>query len=283
MADFNGKVAIVTGANHMEGIGRGIALRLARDGADVVVTRSHSPEKLRETEKKKGWKGLDSVVAEIKAMGRQALGVTADISKAKDNEAMVKQVLAKFGKIDILVNNAGAVGIRGVPILEMDEKSFRYPTDVNLVGTFLCSQAVGRAMVARGEGGKIVNVVSMEAKVSLSGDRAAYIASKSALIGFTQALALEMAQYKVGVNNVCPGATPTGILEDFQAGQAKQQGVSLEDFTKDYYDHFVSILPLKRLGTPADIAGAVAFLASPDSDYMCGQTILVNGGWLMEH
>lgn len=283
MYDFRGKVALVTGASHKYGLGRGIALRLAREGADVAVTRSHFPEKPRENERREGWRGLDSVVEEIQALGRQALGITVDIAKAEEVDRMAKEVLARFGKIDILVNNAATVGKRGIPILEIEERDWRLPIDVNLTGTFLCSKAVAREMVKRGQGGRIINIVSMEAKLTLSGDRAPYIASKSGLIGFVQALALELAPHKINVNGICPSATNTGILADHLAGEAKKTGVSAEQFITEYYQRFVSMVPLGRLGTPEEIAGPVAFLASPDADYITGQVIMVNGGLFMEH
>jgi len=282
MYDFKGKVALITGASHKRGIGHGIALRLARDGADVVVT-DRASEQPRSEEQREGWRGLESLAEEIESLGRQALVVNVDITDSKEIDEMVKKVLGRFGRVDILVNNAGTVGKRGVPILEMKENDWRLPIDVNLTGTFLCSKAVAKAMVERGEGGKIVNIISMEAKLTLSGDRAAYIAAKSGLVGFTQALALELAPHKINVNGICPGGVNTGLVSDSIADQAKRKGVSMEQATEEYYASFIATIPWGRLGTSEDMANAVAFLASTESDYITGQAICVNGGWFMEH
>jgi len=282
MYDFKGKVALVTGASHKRGIGRAIALRLARDGADVVVT-DRASEKPRGDETREGWRGLESLAEEIESLGRQALVVNVDITNSKEIDEMVTRILERFGKIDILVNNAGAVGKRGVPILEMEESNWRLPLDVNLTGTFLCSKAVAKTMVGWGEGGKIINIISMEAKITLSGDRAAYIAAKSGLVGFMQALALELAPHKINVNGICPGGVDTGLVSDSIASEAKRKGISMEQATEEYYAPFIPAIPLGRLGTPEDMANAVAFLASTESDYITGQTICVNGGWFMEH
>jgi NAD(P)-dependent dehydrogenase (short-subunit alcohol dehydrogenase family) len=282
MYDFKGKVALVTGAYHKRGLGRAIALRLARDGADVAVS-SRTKDNPREDDKHEGWRGLESVVDEIESLGSQALAVKADIADSKEIDAMVKKILDRFGRIDILVNNAGTVGKRGVPVLNMEERDWRLPLDVNLTGTFLCNKAVAREMVKQGEGGKIVTIVSMEAKVTLPGDRAAYIASKSGLIGFVQALALELAPHKINVNAICPGAVNTGIIGEAIAAQGRQKGISAEQAIEEYYASFIEIVPLGRLGTPEDMANAVAFLASSESDYITGQSICVNGGWVMEH
>ena len=170
-----------------------------------------------------------------------------------------------------------------MPVLNMEERDWRLPLDVNLTGTFLCNKAVAREMVKQGEGGKIVTIVSMEAKLTLSGDRAAYIASKSGLIGFVQALALELAPHKINVNAICPGAVNTGLVSESIAAEAKRKGISIEQATEEYYASFIEIVPLGRLGTPEDMANAVAFLASSESDYITGQSICVNGGWVMEH
>ena len=280
MYDFKGKIALVTGAYHKRGLGHAIALRLARDGADVAVSgrASRSP---REEDKREGWRGLDSVVEEVEALERQALAVTADISDSREVDAMVKKVLNRFGKIDILVNNAGALGKKGIPILEKEEDDWRLPLDVNLTGTFLCSQAVARGMVERGEGGRIINIASVEAKLTLSGDRAAYIASKAGLIGFMQALALELASHRINVNAICPGGVNTGIISDWLATEAERKGISVEEATKEHYRPLLAKVPLGRLGMPEDMANTVAFLASSESDYITGQYIHVNGGWFM--
>jgi NAD(P)-dependent dehydrogenase (short-subunit alcohol dehydrogenase family) len=281
MYDFTGKVALVTGAYHKRGLGHAIALRLARDGANVAVS-DRASESSRSEDKHEGWRGLESVVEEIESLGRQALAVTADITDTKEIAEMVKRILDRFGRIDILVNNAGTVGKRGVPILDMNERDWKLPLDVNLTGTFLCSKAIAREMVRQEEGGKIVTIASMEAKLTLSGDRAAYIASKAGLVGFIQALALELAPHKINVNAICPGGVNTGLVSESISAEATHKGISIEQATEEYYAQFIAVVPLGRLGMPEDIANTVVFLASSESAYITGQAIGVNGGWGME-
>ncbi len=287
MYDLNGKVALVTGTSNKRGLGCGIALRLAREGADVVVSdRNRSPGDLESWDREEGWLGLDSLVTEIKTMGRQSLAVTADISSSQDVNAMVATVLERFGKIDILVNNAALIlrDLGNVPIVEMNEEIWTRALAVNLTGTFHMCKAVGKQMILQGKGGKIINMSSTFGKKAEPG-RAAYAASKFGIIGLTQALALELAQYKINVNAICPGTTVTWASRGQAIRVAMAQGLSENDAIDKVYQELglAQQMPLGRIARVEDVANVVAFLASSQSDYMTGQAINVTGGRLVVH
>ncbi|SVB83493.1 uncharacterized protein METZ01_LOCUS236347, partial [marine metagenome] len=206
MYDLSGKVAIVTGAGGRHGIGRAIALRLAEEGADVVVTDiQRSTDAMRPEDRQAGWQGLDSVVSEIEALGRQSMGLFSDVSDQTQVADMVSQTLDRFGHIDILVNNAGSQpGRDRVLLVDLEEDAFDEVMRVNVKGTYLCSRAVATHMIERGGGGKIV-IISSGAGKRGRARFAAYCSSKFALIGFTQSIAQELAEYKINVNAICPG------------------------------------------------------------------------------
>jgi NAD(P)-dependent dehydrogenase (short-subunit alcohol dehydrogenase family) len=281
MHNLNGKVALVTGAAGIRGIGRAIAVRLAREGADVAVV-DHPDATLRFTAEARqaGWKGLDGVVEEIKAAGRQGLAVNADISSSSDVENLVNITSKKFGKIDILVNNAAIPGPMKTPVVDLDEEAWKRVININLTGSFLVSRAVARSMILRGEGGKIIMIASYAAKTGIAG-MAAYAASKAGIISLTQSLALELGQYKINVNAICPGGVATDINYAIIEKLAKEKTVSIEQARQLHIDSFGASIPIGRHGKVEDIAGAVAFLASSDSDYITGQALNVCGGALM--
>lgn len=282
MYDLNGKVAIVTGAGGRNGIGRAIATRLAREGADVVVTDiPASVTAIRAEDQADGWEGLPSVVKEIEAEGRQSLGIFSDVSDAAQVDDMVKQALARFGKIDILVNNAGSrPGRDRVPVVELEEDAFDEVMRVNVRGTYLCSRAVARHMVERDQagngGGKIITISSGAGKRGIA-RYAVYCASKFALVGFTQALAQEMAAHKVNVNAICPGLVDTERV-DFIAAALAAEGESAEEHRALMVQERSTRVPMGRIAQGDDIANMAAFLASSESDYMTGLSISVSGG-----
>lgn len=245
---LEGQIAIVTGGAH--GLGRAIALRLADDGADVMVADVL---------------GADAeVVAEsVRVKGRRSSSFQVDVSDSGAVGAMVAETVETFGRVDLLVNNAGVSGEAG--LLEMEEAHWDRIMGVNLKGNFLCSQAVAREMVARGEGGRIINITST-AGANARPRASAYGASKAGIIQFTRVLALELGHHGITVNAVGPGMTLTG-------SEVKQPP------TDEYQAAFVGQVPLGRAGEPADIAAAVAFLASPDAAYINGQVIFVDGGY----
>ncbi len=278
MYDLNGKVAIVTGAGGKNGIGRAIATRLASEGADVVVTDiSQSVEAIRGVDMRDGWEGLPSVVKEIEAMGRQSLGLFSDVSDSSQVDGMLESVLERFGKVDILVNNAGSrPGKDRVPVVELEEEAFDEVMRVNVRGTYLCSRALARHMVERGSGGKIISISSGAGKKGIA-RYAAYCASKFAIVGFTQALAQELASDKINVNAICPGLVDTERV-DFIAAALAPEGESSEEHRAMMIRERNTRVPMGRVAVGEDIANMAAFLASNQSDYVTGLSISVSGG-----
>ena len=278
MYDLSGKVAIVTGAGGRHGIGRAIATRLAQEGADVVVTDiPQSLDAIRPQDRAEGWEGLPSVVQEIEAAGRQAWGLFSDVADSGQVEEMVGQVLARFGHIDILVNNAGSrPGRDRVPVVELEEDAFDEVMRVNVRGTYLCSRAVARHMIARQQGGKIIIISSGAGKRGIA-RYAVYCASKFALVGFTQALAQEMAPHRVNVNAICPGLVDTERV-DFIAAALAAEGQSAEEHRAMMVRERSTRVPMGRIAQGEDIARLAAFLSSAESDYMTGLSISVSGG-----
>lgn len=273
--DLTGKVAIVTGAGRYNGIGRGIALALADAGADVVVTaRYRSPETYPEYERALGWRGVESVAEEIRAMGRRALPLWVDVADRDQVIGMVERTLAEFGRIDILVNNAAAPrGRDRVPVVDLEEDAWDEVLRVNLTGTFLCSKYVAQVMVRQGQGGKIINISSIAGRRG-NPRMGAYSTSKFGLQGFTQVLAMELAPAGINVNAVCPGLIETERMSDWGAYEAGVWGVSLEEARR----RVIEQIPLRRTGTVEDVANLVVFLASDRAGYITGQTINVCGG-----
>ena len=240
------RVAIVSGAAW--GIGQAIALGLAREGADVIVADIDSEQ-------------ANSVVDEIKAFGREAIAVKVDVSKGQEVELMAKTALDKFGKIDILVNNAGgSARKRSSLFCDSTEEVWDYVLGINLKGVLNCSRAVIRHMMER-RSGKIVSIASCAGVV---GDPGAvdYSAAKSAIIGFTKALAKEVASYEINVNCVSPGPIETRALSTLP-----------ERVT----EHLKKLTGLNRMGKPEDIAAMVLFLVSDEASFITGQNYAVCG------
>jgi len=275
MYNLSGKVALVTGAGGERGIGRAIATRLAKEGADVIVN-----DIVTNPANMAGWGGLPEVVREIEALGRQSMSIIADISNANQVHNMIRQVLERFGHIDILVNNAAApAGRDRVPVVDLEEDAWDLVQNVNVKGTFLCCKTVARAMIDRGEGGKIINISSTSGKRGVA-RYAAYCASKFAVIGFTQSLALELAPHRINVNAICPGLVETERV-DGMAAVLKTEGMSTEEYREKMIEQATLTTPLGRIGQTSDVAKVAASLASSESDYLTGLSINVSGGSLM--
>lgn len=276
---LSGKVAFVTGAAAKRGMGHAVALRLAREGADVVVSDKFAAPKSAWTGDE-DWKGLEEVVREIETLGRKAMASVAGVENAGEVEAAVKAAIDGFGKIDILVNCAGTRGPVGIPVVEGNEADWRIQFEVNALGPFIVSRAVARDMIRRKQGGKIVHIASAAGKLPVPGS-AAYAASKWAVIGFVQALAMELAPYKINVNAINPGFFATNLRDEDAVMRSRKAGMSVEEFREDEYKKLISLVPLKRMGKVEDIANVVFFLVSDQSDYMTGQAINITGGHLM--
>ena len=240
------KVAIITGSK--QGIGLGSALAFAKEGCNVIVSDIEQSD-------------CEKVAKKLKKIGVKAIAIACDVSKKNEVDNLVNQAVKKFGKLDILVNNAGIFPF--VPFVKMTEADWDKVLDVNLKSVFLCSQAAVKKMKT---GGKIVNISSIASLVGFEG-LVHYCASKGGVNGMIRALALELASKKINVNAVAPGAIETpgatkGMTDDIKKGT-------------------MAAIPWKQMGAPNDIAQAVVFLASDKSNYITGQVLVVDGGWIL--
>jgi NAD(P)-dependent dehydrogenase (short-subunit alcohol dehydrogenase family) len=279
MGRLEGKVAMVTGSGGEHGFGRAIARRLAAEGADLVLT-DIAPAGVRVVAKKPGtgWQGLEAVAGEVRGTGRRAVTALVDVRAADQIQAAVDLADRTFGRIDVLVNNAAAPpGADRVPVVELSEAAWREILETNLTGTYLCSRAVAARMVARGAPGRIINMSSNCGKVGYA-RMAAYCASKFGVIGFTQALAMELAPRGITVNAICPGAADTDRL-DYLGRQA--DGSYDEALRRAAIAERSAQIPLGRVATAEDVAEVTAFLASDAAAYVTGQAINVAGGVIM--
>lgn len=281
MGTLDGKVALITGAGGMKGIGRATALKLASQGADIVLSDvQRPPEDLPPQELQSQWRGIDSVAEEVEALGRRCLKLWCDLTVSEQIQSTVRQAAEHYGHLDILVNNARAIiGRDRVPVTELREDVWQHFLAVNTTAVFLCTKFVGQVMTRQGQGGRIVNIASDAAKRG-SARGAAYSASKFAVLGLTQASALDLAPYKITVNAVCPGPVNTDRLSYWERAQAEAQGKSLEDFRAEIVAERGSATPLGRIAESADVANMVAFLASEEAAFITGQAYNVNGGSL---
>lgn len=241
-----GKVALVTGG--ASGIGRGVAIRFAEEGADVAVADVNR-------------QGAEETALEVRRLQTRALAIEADVTSRADCERMVRETVAALGKLDIFVANAG-IG-RGAPFLELTEEDWEAVIDTNLTGVFLSCQAAARQMVGQGHGGRIITMASVAAERAMEW-MAAYCASKGAVRMLTKVMALELAPHRITVNAIGPGVIDTPLaaplIEMMKAAQAE-------------------IAPLGRVGEPRDVADLALFLASEEADYVTGGIIFVDGGF----
>ena len=251
MANLQNKVAIITGARR--GMGKADALLLAKAGAKVVFSEISKDD-------------CEKVVEEIKKEGGEAIAVQCDVSKKKEVESMIKEAVDKWGRIDILVNNAGICQFKS--FLEMAEEEWDKTININLKGYFLCAQACAKEM-AKQKSGVIVNIASIamgQQGVGMPGI-VHYCASKGGIAAMTEALAVELAPFNIRVNAIAPGVIDTPMV-----GEAGLDQKAI--------DSMLMRVPLRRMGKAEEIANPVLFLASDDSSYITGATIVVDGGWL---
>ena len=242
------KIALITGGTR--GIGKQIALTFAKEGYNIALNYRTENEALKNTKK------------EIEANNVKCFAVQGDVTNFKDCEQFVKQIVEEFGNIDVLVNNAGIT--RDTLLMRMKEEDFKQVIDTNLIGTFNVTKNVIGNMI-KAKNGRIINISSV---VGISGNagQTNYSASKAGIIGFTKSLAKEVASRNITVNAVAPGFIETQMTDVLK---------------EDIKEEIAKKIPLKRMGTPQDVANVVKFLASSDSSYITGQVIHVDGGMLM--
>jgi meso-butanediol dehydrogenase/(S,S)-butanediol dehydrogenase/diacetyl reductase len=256
--DKHRRVALVTGAG--QGIGRGIALRLAREGFDVAVLDVNG-----ET--------AQAVCDEVRATGARGMALVVDLLDVPAIGVAIERLVREMGRLDVLVNNAGNVPI--TPLMDITEAEWDHVLDLNLKATFFCLQAAGRVMMAQ-QSGCIVNMTSISG-LGPRPDQTHYAAAKAGVISLTTSAALTFAPYGITVNAVCPGIVDTPLTQQIHTDRGRLAGISLEESLARKVAH----IPLGRIETPEDVAGVVAFLVSPDGAYITGQTIVVDGGMLL--
>lgn len=245
---LQGKVALVTGASR--GIGRAIAIDLAKKGASLVINYAGNEAKAQE------------VVSAIKDLGGKAIAIKANVASGDDVSQMIKETVATFGSLDILINNAGIT--KDGLIMRMKEDDWDAVIDTNLKGVFNCSKAVTRQMMKQ-RYGRIVNISSVVGVLGNAG-QANYVAAKAGVIGLTKTLARELANRNITVNAVAPGFIETDMTDDLST---------------ELKEALLQQIPLARLGKPEEIASVVGFLVSEEANYMTGQTLHVDGGMVM--
>jgi len=245
---LKGKVAVVTGAN--SGLGKAMATGLAEAGADISLVSRRMPE-------------LREAAQDIEKLGRKAIPISADVTSLKSIEEMVNKVLSEFGRIDILVNNAGTT--ERMPVESFTEEAWDKVMALNLKGAFFCAQAVGKVMIKQGSG-KIINTASLLSVIGVP-NAVAYGAAKGGISQITKCMAIEWAKYNINVNAIGPGYFRTPLTKPLQDDPVRSSQI-------------LNRIPMQRWGDPDDLKGIVVFLASEASNYVTGQTIYVDGGWL---
>ncbi len=267
LTGMENKVAVITGAGRMRSIGRSIALELAKAGCDIVITGSgRSAEDYPDDEKQAGWRDIESVADEIRALGRRALPVVVDISDLDAVKALANTVMAELGRVDFIINNAGAAraGDRA-PVVELSPTAWKKVIDVNLTGTFYMSQVFGQRLLEQGQGGSIINISSIGGKL-MAPTTAAYAASKAGIHALTCAMSGEVGPLGIRVNAICPGIVMTSRLDDM----SQEQWAQIID----------SLVPLKRAGAPGEIGAMVVYPCSDQGAWITGQLYSVDGGQL---
>lgn len=267
MGELDGRVALVTGAGRLRGIGRATAMALAAIGADVVVTGTgRDPATFPEDEKQIGWRDIESTADQVREQGRRALTWVGDISQAADVDRLVNQTMQTFGRVDVLVNNAAYPrGNDRIPLSELDEAIWHRVLEIKLTGAFLLCKRIVPIMLTQ-QWGRIINLSSVFGKRGAP-NTAAYCTANFGIQGFTQSLAMEVARQGITVNAVCPGVVDTARMDVLGREEIWQQ--QLES------------VPMGRSASDEEVAGLIGFLCTPAAAYMTGQSINIDGGVAM--
>lgn len=265
------KVAVITGAGRMRSIGRPIAVELARAGCDIVLTGTgRHPDRFPDDEKAAGWRDIDSVADEVRALGRRAVAVVSDVRDAGAVEALADLTRREFGRVDFVINNAGSArGPDRVPVVDLPIEVWHNVIDTNLTGTFYMSRCFAQRLIAQGQGGAIVNISSIGGKL-LPANAAAYAASKAGVHALTSAMGKELGRYNIRVNAICPGIIDTSRMDDVPRGDAWNTMVA-------------NNVPLGRAGSGDDIAWMAVYLCSDQGAWITGQSWNVDGGHMTAH
>ena len=270
MTKLNGKVAIITGAGRLRGIGYSSAIAFAKLGAKVVVTGTgRKQENYPEDEKKVGWKDVESTANKIRELGSESLFFNLDVTDEKQVQYVINEVYKKFNAIDILVNNAAvAIGTDRSPITEVDLNTFQKVVDVKVTGSYLCTKHVIPFIKKNKSGGKIVNIASLSGKKA-SANNLAYNAANYAMVGMTQSMAKELGPFGINVNAVCPAIVDTQRMDLY--GRS------------DTWEEMSKRSSIGRNGSPEEVGDFVAHLCTEETSWITGQSINMCGGTVMEH
>ncbi|MDO9487532.1 MAG: SDR family NAD(P)-dependent oxidoreductase [Sphingomonadaceae bacterium] len=258
---FDGKVVVVTGSGKQRGLGQGILQRFADEGAACVVSDLRLDEE------------AEAVAAELRARGGRVETIACDVSDAAQCSALVAATVDRLGRIDVMVNNAG-IGFMMKPMLKVMPEDWDLVIRVNLSGAFYCTQAAARAMIAAGQGGRIINIASQAAKTGFP-HLPAYVSSKHGMVGLTRATAVELGTHRITVNAVCPNHVTTGLGAQQNDYFSRLLGF---ESVEAYLENMAAKNPMGRPGLPSDTAAACAWLASEDASYVTGEAINVSGG-----
>lgn len=269
-----GKVAVVTGSGRRRGLGEAIAVKLAREGAKVVLSDIGRPRDAATAAEHVGHADeMADIANEIQALGAEVTTAACDVRVPAEVEALAEHAVKTFGGLDIWVNNAG-IGYIMKPLLDVTEADWDAVLDVNLKGCFLGIQAAARRMIAQGRGGRIVNIASQAAKSGFPHAQA-YTASKHGLVGLARSAAVELGPHGVTVNNVCPNHVTTGLGAWQNEYFSKVVGAGSVD---EYLAAMAARIPLRRPGLPEDTANAVAWLCTDEARYITAESMNVSGG-----
>ena len=258
--NLENKIALVTGAGR--GMGRSISLAFAAEGANVAVADINATE-------------VEDTSIAVRESGPQSLAVHADVGNLDDIDRMVRETVDRFGRVDILVNNAGIT--RYIDIMDVEEEDWDRIHRVNSKGSFFTMQRVAKELIKQGEGGRIINIASIEGKGYPGSSNAAYAASKGAVIAMTYIAASQLSRHDINVNAICPGITVTAMLESTMAERAESMGLPVSELLA----RRVVNIPIGRANDPEDIAAMAVFLAGKGARNITGQTFNVDGGLVM--